>query len=58
LFKDDLCSHQLILLLKKENKDTIVNFPPFMKVHMKGNLDIVGKSAQSFWLDMTAINLS
>jgi hypothetical protein len=46
------------LLLKKENKDTIVNFPPFMKVHMKGNLDIVGKSAQSFWLHMTAINLS
>ncbi len=29
-----------------------------MKVHMKGNLVIVGKSAQSFWLDITAINLS
>jgi hypothetical protein len=58
LFKDDLCSHQLILLLEKENKDTIVNSPPFMKVHMKGNLVIVGKSAQSFWLDITAINLS
>jgi hypothetical protein len=43
LFEDDLCSRQLILLLKEENKDTIVDFPPFMKVHMKGNLDIVGK---------------